>query len=52
MVWSGHDHAREVTKVKGMTCIVVDSMKDADKNPFYMLVTMGKSISYEFVPVD
>ena len=52
MVWSGHDHAREVTKVKGMTCIVVDSMKDADKNPFYMLVTMGKSISYEFIPVD
>ena len=52
MVWSGHDHAREVTKVKGMTCIVVDSMKDGDKNPFYMLVTMGKSISYEFIPVD
>ena len=52
MLWSGHDHAREVTKVKGMTCIVVDSMKDGDKNPFYMLVTMGKSISYEFIPVD
>ena len=52
MVWSGHDHAREVTKVKGMTCIVVDSMKDGDKHPFYMLVTMGKSISYEFIPVD
>lgn len=52
MVWSGHDHAREVTKVKGMTCIVVDSMKDSDKHPFYMLVTMGKSISYEFMPVD
>ena len=52
MVWSGHDHAREITKVKGMTCIVVDSMKDGDKNPFYMLVTMGKSISYEFIPVD
>lgn len=52
MVWSGHDHAREITKVKGMTCIVVDSMEDDDKNPFYMLVTMGKSISYEFVPVD
>lgn len=52
MLWSGHDHTREVTKVKGMTCIVVDSMKDGDKYPFYMLVTMGKSISYEFIPVD
>ncbi len=49
MVWSGHDHSREITKVKGMTCIVVDSMKDEDKKPFYMLVTMGDHIDYEFV---
>jgi predicted phosphodiesterase len=52
MVWSGHDHAREITKVKGMTCIVVDSMKDEDMQPFYMLVTMGESISYEFISAD
>ena len=50
MVWSGHDHAREITEVKGMTTIVVDSMKDEDNKPFYMLVTMGKWINYEFVP--
>ena len=52
MVWSGHDHAREITKVKEMTCIVVDSMKDEDMQPFYMLVTMGESISYEFISAD
>ena len=51
MVWSGHDHSREITQVKGMTCIVVDSMKDEDKKPFYMLVTMGEKIGYEFISV-
>ena len=50
MVWSGHDHAREITEVKGMTTIVVDSMKDEDNKPFYMLVTLGKWINYKFVP--
>ena len=51
MVWSGHDHSREITQVKDMTCIVVDSMKDEDKKPFYMLVTMGEKIDYEFISV-
>ena len=51
MLWSGHDHAREITQVKGLTSIVVDSMKDEDKEPYYMLVTMGDKIDYEFIPV-
>ena len=51
MVWSGHDHTREITQVKGMTCIVVDSMKDENKEPYYMLVKMGDKIDYEFIPV-
>ena len=51
MQWSGHDHAREITQVKGMTCIIVDSMKDEDKKPYYMLVTMGEKIGYEFISV-
>ena len=51
MLWSGHDHAREITQVKGFTSIVVDSMKDEDKEPYYMLVTMGDKIDYEFVAV-
>ena len=49
MIWSGHDHVREITRVSGMTCIVVDSMEDDDKHPYYMLVTMGDAISYEFI---
>jgi predicted phosphodiesterase len=52
MQWSGHDHCREITQVKGMTCIVVDSMKDEDKEPYYMRVTMGEKIDYEFVAVS
>ena len=51
MILSGHDHTREITRVSGMTCIVVDSMKDEDKRPYYMLVTMGENIAYEFVPM-
>ena len=51
MIWFGHDHSREITQVKGMTCIVVDSMKDEDKEPYYMLVTMGEKMDYEFVAV-
>jgi 3',5'-cyclic AMP phosphodiesterase CpdA len=37
MLWSGHDHMREITRVKGMTSIVVDSMKDEDKDGIYEL---------------
>ena len=51
MILSGHDHSREVTNVKGMTCIVVDSMRDKDTKPHYMLVTMGEHIYYQFVAV-
>jgi predicted phosphodiesterase len=52
MLWTGHDHSREITQVKSMTSIVVDSMKDEDKEPYYMLVTMGEKIDYEFVAVE
>jgi predicted phosphodiesterase len=51
MLWTGHDHSREVTQVKGLTSIVVDSMKDEDSKPHYMLVKMGEEIDYEFVAV-
>lgn len=49
MVWTGHDHSREVTEYKGMTCIIVDSMTAEDKSPYYMLVTMGNKITYDFI---
>lgn len=51
MVWSGHDHSREVTQYKDMTCIIVDSMKEEDKSPYYMRASMGEEITYEFVAV-
>ena len=52
MVWTGHDHSREVTQYKNMTCIIVDSMTAEDKAPYYMLVTMGDEVSYDFIPVE
>lgn len=51
MIWSGHDHSREITNVKGMLCIVLDSMRDKDFKPHYMLITMGEQIYYQFVAV-
>ena len=51
MLWTGHDHSREITQVKSMTSIVVDSMKDEDKEPYYMLVSMGEKVDSEFVAV-
>ena len=51
MLWTGHDHSREITHIKGLTSIVVDSMKDEDSKPHYMLVKMGEKIDYEFVAV-
>lgn len=51
MVWTGHDHSREVTAYKDMTCIIIDSMTAEDKSPFYMRACMGEKITYDFVPV-
>lgn len=51
MVWTGHDHSREVTQVKSTTCIIVDTMQDIEKTPFYMVVDMGEDIDYHFVSV-
>ena len=51
MQWTGHDHFREITRVKDMTSIIVDSMEDDDTEPYYMQVTMGEKIDYEFVAV-
>ena len=52
MVLTGHDHSREVTKYKDMTCIIVDSMTDDDKNPYYMVANVGQNINYQFVPIQ
>lgn len=51
MLWSGHDHSREITQVKDMTCIIVDSMTEEDDEPYYMVVSMGDKVEYEFVAV-
>ena len=52
MVWTGHDHSREVTQYKDMTCIIVDSMTEEDKLPCYMMVTMGDKPTYDFIAIQ
>jgi hypothetical protein len=51
MLLTGHSHSREVTMFDELTCIIVDSMTDEDKSPYYMRVDMGSEIAYDFVPV-
>lgn len=51
MVWTGHDHSREITQIKDMTCIIVDTMQDIEKTPYYMVVDMGDDIRFQFVAV-
>ena len=51
MVLTGHDHSREVTAYKDMTCIVLDSMTEEDKQPFYMVANVGEKINYDFVAI-
>ena len=52
MIWTGHDHSREVTQIKSLTAIIVDSIEDKDETPFYMLVDMGQDIDYQFIAVQ
>lgn len=52
MIWTGHDHYREITTMGSMTSIVLDSMKDEDKHPAYMLAKMGDEISYQIVQMS
>lgn len=49
MVWNGHDHNREITSYGGVTYITTDSMKDPDDPAYYMVVTMGSEINYQFI---
>lgn len=52
MIWTGHDHYREITNMSSMTSIVLESMKDDDKHPAYMLVNMGEEISYQVIRME
>ena len=45
----GHDHSREVTGYGNVKYITVDSSTDAELNPFYMVMEVGKYVNYEFV---
>lgn len=52
LVMMGHDHSREVTTYGGCLYIIVDSMQDAQREPYYMVLSVGKRIGYEFVSDD
>jgi len=45
----GHDHSREVTNYGKVKYIIVDSSTDAEPSPFYMMMEVGKQVTYEFI---
>lgn len=49
LVMMGHDHSREVTSYGGCTYIIVDSMQDIQRDPYYMVLSIGEKIRYDFV---
>lgn len=49
---SGHDHAREVTHFKDVTYIIVDAITDTADYPEYMVATVGRKMSYEFIDMN
>lgn len=49
LVMMGHDHSREITSYGGVRYIIVDSAQDPQEKPYYMLLSMGEKITYDFV---
>ena len=45
-VWSGHQHARQLVQFKGVTYMVLNATKDAEKGQSYVLAQVGATISY------
>ena len=45
----GHDHSREVTDYGKVRYITVDSSTDAEPEPYYMVMEVGKQVNYQFI---
>ena len=52
IVLSGHDHAAETTVFKGVRYETLESLKMNDTSPGYNILTYGKTISRNFIPVE
>ena len=52
MVFSGHDHVRDISVFGGVYFITLDSIKDDASNASYMTVDVGQTIGYSFIPFE
>ena len=52
IVLSGHDHVAETTVFKGVRYETLESLKMNDTSPGYNILTYGKSIGRNFIPVE
>lgn len=48
-VWSGHQHARQSVRFKGVHYLVLNATKDSEHGQSYMIADMGPSINYRFI---
>ena len=47
-VWSGHQHARQSVRFKGVNYLVLDATKDSESGQAYMTVRLGESAVYHY----
>jgi hypothetical protein len=47
----GHDHSREVTNYAAVNFITLDHSNDVEEEPSYMIMEIGRKVTYEFVSI-
>lgn len=50
-VIQGHSHSRDIQYFKHVRYVRLDAMEDHYYNAYYTIISMGRDINYEFVPV-
>lgn len=48
-VWSGHQHARQCVRFKGVTYLVLNATKDSEHGQSYLLARLSDHIDYQFI---
>lgn len=49
MVWTGHEHKREIVTFGDVVYITLDTMQDPVRPAYYMVANMDSEINYQFI---
>lgn len=50
-VIQGHSHSRDIQHFKNVRYVRLDALEDHYYNAYYTIISMGRDINYEFIPV-